>query len=231
MPLYIEITALQCPACSKFFTTTRSRDSHLLQAKACKWYRRGKLPDIPFHNNAVADVTVSDVEMATQQLDEGPIGWQDDLDYMWGDSNWLDPSDDEEGNLDVSADKQVDRDEFLLLPPVPGPGPQTQQNRAQRSHTTRVLVLDDEDDTREIIEHPSAGAVFSRVKDVDGDITMEEPSSSSRCVESQFAPFKTELDWKFAQWAIKESIGHNSFNRLLDIPGVCVSSPCFINIC
>jgi hypothetical protein len=43
--------------------------------KICKWYHWGKLLDIPFHDDVVADVTVSDKEMDTQQLDEGWIGW------------------------------------------------------------------------------------------------------------------------------------------------------------
>jgi hypothetical protein len=51
MPLYIELAALQCPACSKFFTTLRGRDSHLLQAKSCKWYNWGKLREIPIRDD------------------------------------------------------------------------------------------------------------------------------------------------------------------------------------
>ncbi|KAF8958087.1 hypothetical protein BDZ97DRAFT_1668977 [Flammula alnicola] len=35
-----------------------------------------------------------------------------------------------------------------------------------------------------------------------------------------FAPFSSELDWRVAQWAVKDGPGHNAFNRLLEIPGV-----------
>ncbi|KAF8868438.1 hypothetical protein CPB84DRAFT_1819214 [Gymnopilus junonius] len=35
-----------------------------------------------------------------------------------------------------------------------------------------------------------------------------------------FAPFASELDWRVAQWAVKDGPGHNAFNRLLEIPGV-----------
>ncbi|CAA7267865.1 unnamed protein product [Cyclocybe aegerita] len=34
------------------------------------------------------------------------------------------------------------------------------------------------------------------------------------------SPFTSELDWKIAQWAIKDSPGHNAFDCLLKIPGV-----------
>ena len=217
MPLYIELAALQCPACSKFFTTTRGRDSHLSQAKSCKWYCRGKLREIPFHEEPVADLEVSDTEMDTQQPDEGPIRWQDDLDYAWEDFNWLDPSDDQEGGH-VAGDEEVGRDEFILLP-QPGPGPQTQEYRSRRTRITESRVLDDEDDTRVVIEHLTAGSVLSKIRDDDGDIAMGE-AGSSRSVESPFTPFNAELDWKFAEWAIKESIGHNALDRLLAIPGV-----------
>jgi hypothetical protein len=79
-------------------------------------------------------------------------------------------------------------------------------------------VLDDEDDTRVVLEHPTAGTILSRVRDNDGDITMGDAGAS--CSRNQYTPFNTELDWKFAEWAIKESIGHKAFDRLLAIPGV-----------
>lgn len=218
MPLYTNLTDLQCPACSKFFTTTQGRDSHLLQAKSCQWYHRGKLREIPFRDDLYPYIAASNMEIDTQPLDEGPVNWQDDLHYAWEDPNWLDPSDDKEGgNVDLAANEEVDHNEFILLP-QPGSGPQTQENRSQSTRTTKQRVLDDEDDTRVIVEHPTAGAVLSRVQDKNGDISMEE--AGSQCVEDRYAPFSMELDWKFAGWAVKESIGHNALDRLLAIPGV-----------
>ncbi|KAF8168381.1 hypothetical protein B0H34DRAFT_646341 [Crassisporium funariophilum] len=50
------------------------------------------------------------------------------------------------------------------------------------------------------------------IKNGDGDISMEG--------ENPFFPFLSELDWKVAQWAVKDGPGHSAFNRLLEIPGV-----------
>ncbi|TEB25366.1 hypothetical protein FA13DRAFT_1756601 [Coprinellus micaceus] len=38
--------------------------------------------------------------------------------------------------------------------------------------------------------------------------------------DNPYAPFTSELDWRVAQWAVKEKVGHSAFDRLLDIPGV-----------
>ena len=39
-----------------------------------------------------------------------------------------------------------------------------------------------------------------------------------------YAPFKSELDWKTAQWAKMRGLGSTVFSELLSIPGVCVLS-------
>ncbi|KAF9470504.1 hypothetical protein BDN70DRAFT_762707, partial [Pholiota conissans] len=52
--------------------------------------------------------------------------------------------------------------------------------------------------------------------DKDGDTSMAEDGVDG----NPFAPFSSELDWRIAQWVVKDGIGHNSFNRLLEIPGV-----------
>ncbi|KAE9393820.1 hypothetical protein BT96DRAFT_766582, partial [Gymnopus androsaceus JB14] len=35
-----------------------------------------------------------------------------------------------------------------------------------------------------------------------------------------YAPFASEMDWHIAEWVVKDNIRHNSFDRLLQIPGV-----------
>jgi len=64
--------------------------------------------------------------------------------------------------------------------------------------------------------------------DKDGDIAMGSESEPS-----PFAPFSSELDWRVAQWAVKDGPGHNAFDRLLKIPGVskfCLCLKLFSNI-
>jgi hypothetical protein len=222
MPLYSDLEALQCPACSKYFTTTRGRNSYLLQAKSCKWYRREKLiDDVLVDNNAPVDLAFSNAEVQMEHNlgGDGLVNWQDDLSYSWDDSTWPDPSDDEDsGGLDLPLDEDVSRDEFRLLPQA-GPGPHSEENRASQSRPAQSRTLDDGDDSRFIINHPTAGSILSTVRDRDGDIVMDDVASSDRDAP-EFTPFNSELDWRIAEWAIKDSVGHSSFDRLLAIPGV-----------
>jgi hypothetical protein len=47
-------------------------------------------------------------------------------------------------------------------------------------------------------------------------------------VDNPYVPFTSELDWRVAQWAVKETVGNSAFDRLLEIPEVhsfCYSLP------
>ncbi|KAJ7693152.1 hypothetical protein B0H17DRAFT_933172, partial [Mycena rosella] len=56
---------------------------------------------------------------------------------------------------------------------------------------------------------------FGLALDPDGDVEMGAPDSPNL-----FAPFASELDWRIAEWVIKDGPGHKAFDRLLNIPGV-----------
>lgn len=38
--------------------------------------------------------------------------------------------------------------------------------------------------------------------------------------DNPYAPFASEVDWRVAQWAVKETVGQSAFDRFLEIPGV-----------
>lgn len=125
--------------------------------------------------------------------------------------------------------------EFIPADPIPdmmdvdeaGPS-SSQQNRRPG------LQLDDDDDERVVDEYPGAAQVIrmdhtlhkrwrkrfgGRVGGVDGDpMVVSEPSDNQG--DNPFAPFASEMDWRVASWAVKDGIGHKSFDRLLAIPGV-----------
>ncbi|KAJ7661850.1 hypothetical protein B0H17DRAFT_849402, partial [Mycena rosella] len=86
----------------------------------------------------------------------------------------------------------------------------------------------DEDSSRVTDCHPTAATVIRMnenlhakwkrsfgLVDLDGDIQMGGAESPNG-----FAPFSSELDWRIAEWVIKDDPGHKAFDRLLDIPGV-----------
>ncbi|KAJ7201714.1 hypothetical protein GGX14DRAFT_371140, partial [Mycena pura] len=85
----------------------------------------------------------------------------------------------------------------------------------------------DSDNTRIVDSHPTVGqairmndnlhAKWKRsfgLTDPDGDIEMESDSVNG------FALFASELEWRIAEWVIKDGPGHKVFDRLLSIPGV-----------
>ena len=45
--------------------------------------------------------------------------------------------------------------------------------------------------------------------------------------DNLYSPFTSELDWRIAQWVIKDGPGQNFFDQLLKIPGVCHSTASF----
>jgi hypothetical protein len=208
-----------CPACYKVFSTTKGRNCHLLTALSCKWYGRGKI--------AEGRSRVVFGEGTDMHVEDIPGNNQEEI------NSAAHPN---------PPDIQIDEDLFHFIPDLPdlpnetgveigdaGPGPQTSAFR--QTHR----VLDDEDDTRVTEEHQGAGwkirmgktlfdswqEKFSGTVDQDGDVEMEEGGN-------KYAPFASEMDWRIARWAVKDGIGHNSFNRLLEIPGV--SSLCVMII-
>jgi hypothetical protein len=143
-------------------------------------------------------------------------------------------SDDKDGDSEHDYYEDLDQfleafenDEYELIPSLGDPGPRTRAHReGQRQKLGRVIsrALLDNEDTR-FIEYPfpDAGKVLrresgkTRSKDSDGDTVMEGDADK----DNPYAPFTSELDWRVAQWAVKEKVGHSAFDRLLDIPGVC----------
>ncbi|KAJ7470477.1 hypothetical protein FB451DRAFT_1038108 [Mycena latifolia] len=111
---------------------------------------------------------------------------------------------------------------FIPLDPnLPGPS-STPQN---------IRHLSDEDSSHVVDSHPMAGRVI-RMNDnlhakwkhsfglaINPDGNVERGAAGS---PNGFAPFASELDWRIAEWVIKDGPGHKAFNRLLDIPGVCL---------
>lgn len=181
--------------------------THLSTARSCKWYMKGKfrewgLPDLVQEEHPVQ---VPDIDIQYDPEED------DDLHY------------DDGGGLGPSDFQFIPRDQE----PIPvllgdqGPGPQAAAHRIERQ--VRHFVLDDDDDERVTDIHPTAGHIRKkeqppsfRAVDKDGDVDME----------NRYHPFVSELDWKVAQWAIKDNPGQNALDRLLAVPGV----QCFFSL-
>lgn len=156
---------------------------------------------------------------------------------------------DEDEDEDVNVEQQEHDEElasddelFEVIPPEvaigeAGPGPSTLRARIDRLPGARARYFDQsvEDDSAEggrfVETYASAGAqirmadsLYERWAQLFGQSTVPEdpapPNASVPPTHNIYTPFASKLDWEIAQWMVKDGIGHNSFNRLLNIDGV-----------
>ena len=234
--------SIPCEAgCGRYFQRLQSMNYHLLYARSCKYYMLGK-----FRAWAEEDEDEDEESDHHQQPEDHPDNHSDDDDE--GDYN---PMDDPDLHFTLS-ELDLDRDDSFLLPRYPdrsttegvaGPGPQTAAHRLRQTAASYHVLDDNDGDDREITITKDAGKVRRKVspptlqfesKDANGDATMQEPNEEPPS-RSPFFPFTSELDWKVAQWAIKEDPGQNALDRLLSVPGVrrfefCTVSKSRLNI-
>ncbi|KAF8900108.1 hypothetical protein CPB84DRAFT_1847370 [Gymnopilus junonius] len=123
----------------------------------------------------------------------------------------------------MESDENSNPGNDLAQSGVAGPGPSTAANTIlcqTAGHHWRIF--DDREDSRATVWTEGAGHVLRKdmppkpmqdIRDEHGDVLMAEEGNA-------FYPFASELDWKVAQWAIKDRPGNNAFDRLLEIPGV-----------
>jgi hypothetical protein len=204
-----------CPACDRFFGTQQGLNLHLKTAKSCKWYRKGKLRDLSIIHTAEPHLRDLRSQSPSGLAEDGPIDWSEPGIYNDIQAPY---SDLECGDDEIPSSPLQDQDEFQLIPDgCSGPGPQSTNGRGN----LQMRSLDDDDDSRVVEMHPTAGKILpplpseQQEKDSDGDIHMEDGQASG-----SFSPFSSELDWKIAEWAVKDNVGHSSLDRLLGIPGV-----------
>jgi hypothetical protein len=123
-------------------------------------------------------------------------------------------------------------DTFQFIPlPEPAPSLQESGHHSEPSRWTSIQLENGQDCYHIETPFPEAGSVIEVDEDIhlkwkqhfghfhaddEGDVIMQELEGMS----NQFAPFASELDWRIASWAIKDGIGHKSFDRLMSIPGV-----------
>jgi hypothetical protein len=189
--------SIACEAkCGRWFTSFTSMNSHLSQAKSCAWYEKEKLRALGSDNNILSPAP------------SPPLDPEDNSDW--------DPQQDPD--LDMEFGPYEEEFHFLQTN-EPEEGPQTAENEIQNP---KYPILEDDDDQRVVQIDDDAGRIYRHDPpprqcevDKDGDSLMDNNGEPN-----PFFPFASELDWRVGQWAVKDGPGHNSFNRLLEIPGV-----------
>ncbi|KAJ3832814.1 hypothetical protein F5878DRAFT_666227 [Lentinula raphanica] len=187
---------------------------HLSQARSCQWYRQYE------------KTTALDNVLQTE-LDERASMAREEEDLLL-------PM--ESADLLQELEEENDLFHFIRLEREPvigeaGPGPSTSSQRntlLERQLGAKLRSFDDMEDNEKIVEENLEAARIIRMDssletrwrlahNLEVDHLMD---GSSPLPDEAFAPFATEMDWKIAEWVIKDGIGHKSLDRLLAIPGV-----------
>jgi len=188
-------------------------NSYLSSAKSCKWYRKGKIRDLSL-NDIQIDEEENEALRERQKANTSVLQDANNSDYM----DSFPEGEDGDFFNDFASEGM---DEYELIPEnVPAiPFPASMASSSHLPHQSQNHSLEDEDDTRYIEEHPTAGKVLpsTAAADSDSDINMEDFTE-----KNTLSPFSSDLDWKIAEWVVKESVGHSAIDRLLEIPGVSV---------
>lgn len=127
----------------------------------------------------------------------------------------------EDNNEDDNEDNAEDNDEDVIM--------MDQTGAPLKLRVNALRTLDDNEDSRVVDVHPSAGYVIrmdetlhNKWRTTFGDMISDSHNEDSDISQDSnpYQPFASELDWRIAQWAVKDGPGQNAFDRLLKIPGV-----------
>jgi hypothetical protein len=215
-----------CPACHRRFKAAGGVQCHLRTAKSCSWYKMGKLKALSMPGQFEEVVMSQDwVEVLPEELALS----EDEM---------------EAGDLMDQFHEEL----YELIPGAdwnaPGPSRYPSPSAIDRYLVPSAHRAAENEDARVVIQHPTAGHVIRMVptlhekwkkqfggdmegEDQDQDVDMDAPEGGAG---AKFAPFASELDWRIANWAIRDGIGHKSFDRLMSIPGVS-DAHCLIYYC
>ncbi|KAH9939225.1 hypothetical protein B0H21DRAFT_711252, partial [Amylocystis lapponica] len=133
-----------------------------------------------------------------------PVPWEGgDISVEERDQNYVVPEPTEDDEDLEEAMENLQEDFFHFVPSQPrmgeaGPGPSTVASTQQ----VQGRVLDDDEDTR-----------------VERNTQLMERARYGRWRANVYEPFASEMDWRIADWMIKDNPGHKVFDRLLAIPG------------
>jgi len=112
-----------------------------------------------------------------------------------------------------------------------GPGPST---IASKQLNQNSIAPKEEENQQVFIDYPGSGKVsrldqqiHQRWRHLSHANTIKDTTNINI---NPFAPFTSEMEWRIARWAVKDGIGHKSFDRLLSIPGVCIPYNLLVDI-
>ncbi|EGN98209.1 hypothetical protein SERLA73DRAFT_74442 [Serpula lacrymans var. lacrymans S7.3] len=186
----------------------------------CAWYRKGKRRELEADNLGPEQVVFDEVN-----LDENVYNQED---Y------------DSDGSEDIFLNSlQEPFNNFLNDPAMQGntqdnlnPDPEMQAGSSRHPHSLHFNLDDNDDDNERVVEqNENAGKVIrvdldahNKWREIFHQFHQDDNEMDVDLPDNRWAPFSTELDWKFAHRALQEGVGQKSLDRLLAIPEVSDAS-------
>ncbi|KAJ3493238.1 hypothetical protein NLJ89_g11065 [Agrocybe chaxingu] len=229
MPLLLN----QCPVCEMIFATSKGMRQHIRTAYICRTWGKGKTREFPaLLDDIDDDLVAEDSDSSDEEYHQGhqePIDWDAQQQHVEEvHEQWLQDDADTFFFLETNTvDVEIGED---------GPGPSTQAQRQEKQKQNELhRTLDEEDEDRIYVNYKGAGktigtnnTVHQRWKDLftnkeesfDDANPLNDILPEAEAPGNPFAPFATEMDWRVARWVVQDGIGHKSFDRFLEIPGL-----------
>jgi hypothetical protein len=185
-------------------------------ASSCLWYRNGKNPEPDLGGKPVSQYDAEGTEGGRLDIGEHDFDYLDEM---------------------MPGDVQEEMEDIFQFIPTTGSAaaPEAGPSNFKRSrHVPDAIHLDQGDDQRVEDINLNAGVVIRMEQNLHQqwhatfghkgeDVDMDAGNGDS----NEYAPFASEMDWKIAQWAIKDGPGNAAFDRLLAIPQVSLL-PCLL---
>ncbi|KAH9913048.1 uncharacterized protein B0H18DRAFT_888958 [Fomitopsis serialis] len=199
-----EILSTTCAACNRPFDTVQGLSAHQTTSQGCAWYKKGKLKEV-----FAFDISDDEDDIGLHELDAQSQRERE--------PQGEDPSD--LASLYDFVDVRV-------------PGREGTSSKSGTSSAQSRRTLDDNADPRvEDVDEDAARVIRTdeavrkswreqRRKEAhrhdDREKTVEQ---GDRDPSNPWEPFESEMDWRFASWAIQEGLSRGSVDRALAIPG------------
>lgn len=210
-----EQSANACPNCKKILKSSRGLAVHLRFSNYCQLYRRARLQELRVHHDGASqeeeDIVIQDEE-TPERLQQHSLNREDSPEDVAADFHDrlfdFHPLDEPNGDHDSGVWVTYNYHRRCSL-----------QDLARPNIDEEVIQEDLEEDMRvEEDIYPTAARILRT------DETLHEgwrrAFGGEGASDLRFAPFNSEVDWRFAEWAIKSGVGHKQLDRLLGIPGV-----------
>ncbi|KAH9911408.1 uncharacterized protein B0H18DRAFT_892900 [Fomitopsis serialis] len=209
-----DVLSTTCAACNEGFDTMQGLSAHQTMSKRCAWYKKGKLREIFDFD----DFDSSSDDERLEVVGRTPI------------NSSVSSDEDPEDQSDIGSTF-----DFIEVSAPRQQGASSVAGPSSRASRRNALALDDNEDRRVEDIDMNAATVIRTNEDIrrswldqrerEREREAQPPDKDQEQTEDEaetanpWAPFQSEMDWRFASWAVQEGLSQSSVDRVLEIPG------------